>query len=68
MCKSDLSIDIVFTDIQLIGSASGWDVADYVQADRPNVLVLYAWGNRLIMDVAFRAVLFSPSHISTTMS
>jgi CheY-like chemotaxis protein len=47
MCKSDLSIDIVFTDIQLIGSASGWDVADYVQADRPNVLVLYTSGKSI---------------------
>jgi CheY-like chemotaxis protein len=30
MCKSDISIDIVFTDIHLIGSASGWDVAERV--------------------------------------
>ena len=27
-CKSDPSIDIVFTDLHLIGSATGWDVAD----------------------------------------
>jgi CheY-like chemotaxis protein len=41
MCRSDTSIDIVFTDIHLIGSASGWDVAESVRADRPNVSVLY---------------------------
>jgi CheY-like chemotaxis protein len=47
MCKSDLSIDIVFTDIQLIGSASGWDVAECVRADRPNVSVLYTSGKSI---------------------
>ena len=39
MCKSDMSIDIVFTDIHLIGSASGWDVAERVRVDRPNISV-----------------------------
>ena len=37
MCKSDMSIDIVFTDIHLIGSPSGWDAAETVRADRPDV-------------------------------
>jgi CheY-like chemotaxis protein len=40
-CKSDPSIDIVFTDLHLIGSATGWDVAECVRADRPDVRVLY---------------------------
>jgi CheY-like chemotaxis protein len=44
MCKSEMSIDIVFTDIHLIGSANGWDVAECVRADRPNVSVLYTSG------------------------
>jgi CheY-like chemotaxis protein len=44
MCRSDISIDIVFTDVNLIGYASGWDVAEYVRADRPNVTVLYTSG------------------------
>ena len=47
MCKSDLSIDIVFTDIHLIGSANGWDVAECVRADRPNVSVLYTSGQSI---------------------
>jgi CheY-like chemotaxis protein len=47
MCKSDLSIDIVFTDIHLIGSASGWDVAECVRADCPNVPVLYTSGKSI---------------------
>jgi hypothetical protein len=41
------SIDIVFTDIHLIGSASGWDVAERVRADRPNVSVLYTSGKSI---------------------
>jgi len=47
MCKSDRSIDIVFTDIHLIGSASGWDVAECVRADRSNVSVLYTSGKSI---------------------
>jgi CheY-like chemotaxis protein len=47
MCKSDMSIDIVFTDIHLIGSASGWDVAECVRADRPNISVLYTSGKSI---------------------
>jgi CheY-like chemotaxis protein len=41
LCKSDASIDVVFTDVNLIGHASGWDVAECVRADRPDVPVLY---------------------------
>jgi CheY-like chemotaxis protein len=47
MCKSDMSIDIVFTDIHLIGSASGWDVAECVRAGRPNISVLYTSGKSI---------------------
>jgi hypothetical protein len=39
-----MSIDIVVTDIHLNGSATGWDVAECVRADRPNVSVLYTSG------------------------
>jgi CheY-like chemotaxis protein len=41
LSKSDRSIDIVFTDISLIGATTGWDVAECFRADRPNVSVLY---------------------------
>jgi CheY-like chemotaxis protein len=44
LCNSGTSIDIVFTDINLGGSASGWDVAEYFRTVRPNVLVLYTSG------------------------
>ena len=44
LCKSDITIDIVFTDINLIGAASGWDVGECFSADRPGVPVLYTSG------------------------
>jgi two-component system, response regulator PdtaR len=44
LCKSGMSIDIVFTDINLVGAASGWDVAEFLRIDRPNVAVLYTSG------------------------
>jgi CheY-like chemotaxis protein len=44
LCKSDMAIDMVFTDINLIGAASGWDVGESFLADRPKVPVLYTSG------------------------
>jgi CheY-like chemotaxis protein len=42
---SDMSIDIVFTDINLSGVASGWDVAEFFRRDRPNAPVIYTSGS-----------------------
>ncbi len=44
LCKSDMPIDMVFTDINLVGAASGWDVAQSFQTNRPKVPVLYTSG------------------------
>ena len=44
ICKSDMAIDMVFTDVNLIGAASGWDVGACFLAGRPNVPVLYTSG------------------------
>ena len=44
LCKSNTSIDIVFTDINLVGPASGWDVAECFRIERPDVPVLYTSG------------------------
>jgi CheY-like chemotaxis protein len=45
LCKSSMSIDIVlFTDINLVGAVSGWDVAECFRINRPNVAVLYTSG------------------------
>ena len=47
LCKSGMSIDIVFTDINLVGPASGWDVAECFRMIRPNVPVLYTSGKSI---------------------
>ena len=47
LCKSNMSIDVVFTDITLTGAATGWDVAVRMRADRPQVSVLYTSGKRI---------------------
>jgi len=38
-------IDVVFTDIQLAGILSGWEVAEALRATAPAVSVLYTSGN-----------------------
>jgi CheY-like chemotaxis protein len=47
LCKSDLAIDMVFTDINLIGAASGWEVGECFLAQRPDVPVLYTSGQAI---------------------
>jgi CheY-like chemotaxis protein len=44
VAESAMSIDIVFTDINLSGAASGWDVAEFFRRDRPNAPVIYTSG------------------------
>jgi CheY-like chemotaxis protein len=60
LSRSDMLIDIVFTDISLIGVATGWDVADCFRAERPKVSVLYTSGKwidpeRCVPESAFVA-------------
>ena len=38
-------VDILFTDIQLGGPISGWDVAEAGRASKPDMAVLYTSGN-----------------------
>jgi hypothetical protein len=48
-CNSHLqfgmSVDVVFTDINLNGSADGWVVAEAFRDARDNIPVIYASGN-----------------------
>ena len=46
-CKSNILIDIVFTDISLIGSVSGWDVGECWRAGRPDVSLIYTSGKSI---------------------
>jgi CheY-like chemotaxis protein len=38
--ESGMSIDIVFTDINLAGRVTGWDVAECFRIDHPNLPIL----------------------------
>lgn len=38
-------IDVVFTDIQLAGILTGWDVAEQFRAANPDLPIIYASGN-----------------------
>ena len=37
-------VDVLFTDIRLAGSLTGWDIAETCRAARPNIPVIYATG------------------------
>ena len=43
--RAGFEIDVVFTDIQLAGQLSGWDVAEQFRAIRPEAPVIYTSGN-----------------------
>ena len=43
--RSNAPIDVIFTDINLGGSVSGWEVAERFRIGRPDGLVLYTSGN-----------------------
>ena len=45
--KSAGMIDMVFTDINLGGSVSGWDVAECFRRQRPDIPLLYMSGERI---------------------
>ena len=47
LCNSDTSIDVVFTDVNLGGYVSGWDVAECFRTVRPGVPVVYTSGRSL---------------------
>jgi CheY-like chemotaxis protein len=47
LCNSDTSIDVVFTDVNLGGYTSGWDVAECFRTVRPDVPVVYTSGRSL---------------------
>jgi len=50
LCESGMSIDIVFTDINLARRVSGWDVAERCRAEQPNIPILYTSGKIIEPD------------------
>jgi CheY-like chemotaxis protein len=47
LCNSGQQVDMAFTDINLGGAASGWDVANWFRRVRPNGPVVYTSGKTL---------------------
>ena len=47
LCRSDTAIDMVFTDINLGGTTSGFDVAECFRRERPDVPLLYMSGDQI---------------------
>jgi CheY-like chemotaxis protein len=45
LCRSETAIDAVFTDINLGGPASGFDVAECFHRERPDIPLLYMSGD-----------------------
>ena len=60
LCHSDTSIDVVFTDINLGGYASGWDVAECFRSVRPDLPVIYTSGKSLDPGRGVAESLFVP--------
>lgn len=70
ICRSGVPIDVVFTDIELPGSASGFDVAETFRAAVADIPVVYAsgkWGNRdrCVADSLFFGKPYRSSEILT---
>lgn len=47
LARSETSIDMVFTDINLGGPVSGWEVAECFRRERPDIPLLYMSGDRI---------------------
>jgi CheY-like chemotaxis protein len=47
LCRSGTAIDMVFTDINLSGTTSGFDVAECFRRERPNMPLLYMSGEKI---------------------
>jgi CheY-like chemotaxis protein len=47
MCRSGTPVDVLFTDINLNGGGSGWEVAEAFRAARPGIVVVYTSGNSI---------------------
>jgi CheY-like chemotaxis protein len=65
-CKSEMTIDILFTDINLAGPTSGWDVAECFRTDRPNGPVLYASGKSFDTQRRVHGSVFVPKPYTNT--
>ncbi len=58
LCRSQTPIDMVFTDINLGGQASGWDVAACFRSERPDIPLIYMSADRISPDRCLPGSLF----------
>lgn len=56
--RAGLRIDVIFTDIQLGGHLSGWDVAEQFRAARADAPIIYTSGNAADRSRRVRGSLF----------
>lgn len=68
LCRLQMPIDMVFTDINLGGPANGWEVAECFRRERPHIPVLYTSGRvidaeRCVPGSAFVAKPYQPDDI-----
>jgi CheY-like chemotaxis protein len=70
ICKSGVPIDVVFTDVQLPGLASGFDVAETFRAAVADIPVVYTSGNSGNRDRCVVGSLFfgKPYHSSEILT
>jgi CheY-like chemotaxis protein len=60
LCNSGTSIDMLITDINLGGAASGWDVAESFRMVRPDVPVIYTSGKSIDSERCVSGSVFVP--------
>jgi CheY-like chemotaxis protein len=70
ICRSGVPVDVVFTDIQLPGSVSGFEVAETFRAGQADIPVVYASGNsgnrdRCVAGSLFFEKPYQPTEILT---
>jgi CheY-like chemotaxis protein len=58
ICNSGTPVDVVFTDIQLPGSANGFDVAEAFRAAHADIPIMYVSGNSAGQDRCVAGSLF----------
>ena len=47
LCTPGMTVDMVFTDINLSGTATGWDVATRFRSAQPDIPVVYTSGQAI---------------------
>lgn len=70
ICNSGTPVDVVFTDIQLSGTANGFDVAETFRAAHANIPVMYVSGNPASRDRCVAGSLFfqKPYHATEILN